>query len=181
MDPNTEAQFQLLQAQARAIRSDRPPVWHIPRRIHHRSHISVLYTSHANGQRRLSLWLLSTSMIRVIAWTLLIAFVAAGLAHVAGFGWARNLAASIPFVALISLYANWATDLGASFASYAALVASDVHSQVAATGSAIETDIDAIEADIAKLADLQPGTEAAELSESIRARVKKEASHGGKH
>jgi hypothetical protein len=171
-DPNTEVQLRMLQAQERAIRSATPPKWKIPHWIHHRSHVNALSASHANGQRRLSLWLLFSSILRVIVWTLLIACVGAGLAHIGGFSWAKALAASIPFVALISLYANWATDLGATFAAYAALIASDVHSQVTTTGTMLASDIDAIEADIAHLADLQPGAEAAALADSIRARVK---------
>jgi hypothetical protein len=175
-DPNADVQLQLLRAQANAIRSERrPPIWHVPHRIHHRSRLERLSPSHANGQRKLSLWLLSTSILRVIVWTLLIICVGAGLAHVAGFNWAKALAASIPFVALISLYANWATDLGATFAAYAALIASDVHSQVTTAGTTLATDIDVIEADIARLADLQPGEEAATLASSIRARLKADA------
>lgn len=82
---------------------------------------------HVYKQRSRSLFLLLTGVIRIIAWTLLGICVALGLTGVPGFHWATELSKSVPFVAMISIYANWATDVDASTAAYAALVAADAH------------------------------------------------------
>jgi hypothetical protein len=118
-------------------------------------------------QRHRSLVLLVFGVVRIIAWTILGACVGAGLLHAGGFTWAKDLAESVPFVALISLYANWATDVDAATAAFAALVASDSHAAVVSTGAALSGDLDALKADISRLAGLSPGQEASDLAESI--------------
>ena len=142
----------------------------IRRRLHRRS-ATRLDPGTVNKQRHRSLVLLLFGVIRIIAWTILGAVVGAGLLGVSEFAWAKVLAESVPFVAMISIYANWATDLDAATAAFAALVASDSHAAVVATGVAITADLGELEGDIARLADLQPGDEATALSTSIRARL----------
>lgn len=82
---------------------------------------------HARSQHNRSKSLLVFGIARIIAWTLLGAFVILGMFHVELFGWAFTLAKSVPFVAIISVYANWATDLDGATAAYAALVAASAH------------------------------------------------------
>jgi hypothetical protein len=127
--------------------------------------------THVNRQRHRSLVLLLFSIGRIIAWTILGAAVGAGLLGADGFGWAKDLSESVPFVALISLYANWATDVGTATAAFAALVASDSHAAVVATGKMLEADLEALMDDIGRLAELGPGDEAAELAETIRRKI----------
>lgn len=126
---------------------------------------------HVSRQRHRSLVLLLFSVARIIAWTILGAAVGAGLLGTAGFGWAKDLAESVPFVALISLYANWATDVGTATAAFAALVASDSHAAVVATGRMLEADLEALQADVDRLAGLGPGQEADGLAASIRQKL----------
>lgn len=149
--------------------------------IHKRANVHVRHRSHIVNQRKHSLYLLAFGVVRIIAWTILALLVGLGLAHVGGFGWAKDLAQSIPFVVMISIYANWATDLDAATAAYAALVAADGHAATMKEGRYSSEDHLAIELDIAKLASLQPGQEAVALAESIKARLyHKEAKGDGK-
>jgi sulfite exporter TauE/SafE len=138
--------------------------------LHHRSS-TRLAASHVNRQRHRSLVLLLFSVARIIAWTILGAAVGAGLLGTAGFGWAKDLSESVPFVALISLYANWATDVGTATAAFAALVASDSHAAVVATGQMLEADLEALQSDVDRLAGLGPGQEAADLAASIHRKL----------
>lgn len=139
-------------------------------RIHRRS-VTALHPVAVDRQRRSALWLLVTTAVRVAAWTILIACVAGGILGIPAFAWAKHLSASIPFVALISLYANWATDFGAGIAAYAALVAADVHSQLASASAALSADLADIDTDISRLAAMLPGTEAAALAASLSSRL----------
>jgi hypothetical protein len=130
---------------------------------------------HPGSQHRRSMALLVFGAVRIVCWTILGILVGMGLLHVGGFAWAKTLAESLPFVALISIYANWATDVDAATAAFAALVASDSHAAVVSTGAALVTDFREVETDIARLAALQPGTEAEQLAQSIRSRLPKAA------
>ena len=197
LSPDAAAELRWIRAEIAAMRQQLPPPeqWHrgvwlpeiheghleLPERhyrvmnwlrgrIHRRSH-AVVAPAAVNKQRRNSQWLLITGIIRTVFWALLLGCVVAGLAHVLGFEWAKALSASVPFVAAVSLYANLATDGGAAISAYAALVAADVHSQVAVTRSVLTADLAGLEADIARLADLEPGAEAASLADSIRGRL----------
>lgn len=141
--------------------------------IDKRASLHIHHSSHVNSQRRRSLYLLVFGIVRIVAWMILGVLVSLGLAHVGGFAWAKDLSESVPFVALISIYANWATDLDAATAAFAALVAADGR---AATVKAGHRDFSVVENDIALLAQLQPGPEAAALAASIREKL----SPGGK-
>jgi hypothetical protein len=140
-----------------------------------RAHAGPLDLSHAANQRRQSLRLLVFGLVRVAIWTVLGLCVLAGIFHVAGFDWARVLAESIPFVALISIYANWATDLDAATAAFAALVAADAHATSERNRRLLVTERARIEDDIARLADLDPGPEAQALADAIRTRLDRES------
>lgn len=118
-------------------------------------------------QRSRSLKLLIFSGFRVLVWTGLLVCVGLGLLDVAGFHWAALLAKALAFVTLISLYANWATDLGAFQAAYAAVIASAAHEDAEDTVEQVTE----LEADIAALA-RSGGPEAEALAASISERVK---------
>jgi hypothetical protein len=197
LPPGTAAELRLLRAEIAALRSGPPPCpW-----VHHRQwapevsggHV-ILPARHYRAlkavrgrlrnrapastgpvliarQRHRAMVLLLFGAIRIAAWTVLGVLVACGLAGVSAFSWARTLAESLPFIALISIYANWATDLDGATAAFAALVASDVHHDVVATGLALAADLDELETDVARLADLDPGEEATRLAGDIRRRL----------
>lgn len=82
---------------------------------------------HIAKEQRRSRFLLTAGIVRIVGWTILGICCGLGLLHVDGFTWAKALATSVPFVAMISIYANWATDLDQATAAYAALVASNAH------------------------------------------------------
>lgn len=79
----------------------------------------------AGQQHHRARFLLIFGGFRIAAWTVLFVLVCLGLLGVGGTVWAADLSKSIPFVALISIYANWATDLDGFTASYAALIAAE--------------------------------------------------------
>jgi hypothetical protein len=197
LPPDVAAELRWVRAEIEAMRRELPPPqpWHrgvwlplvhaghvelperhyrllgwLRRRVHRRAHV-VVAPGGVNKQRRNSLWLLVTGLARTAFWLVLIGCVAAGLAHIAGFAWAYDLSQTVWFVALLSLYANLATDFGAVIASYAALVAADVHSQVAVTSSVLTADLAHLHDDVDQLAGLEPGEEAAELAASLKARL----------
>jgi uncharacterized membrane protein len=122
-------------------------------------------------QRHRAMVLLMFGVVRIICWIILAALIGAGLAGVDGFAWARQLAESLPFVVLISVYANLATDLDAATSAFAALVAADSHTAVVVTRDDLRADLQALQADITRLAGLQPGPEADELAESIQQKL----------
>jgi hypothetical protein len=129
-------------------------------------------------QRRRAVFLLWTGALRTVAWVLLGSCIALGLAHVGPFDWAANLSRSIAFVALISLYANAATDFGNATAAFAALVAADAHKAAAAAAGRQQRIDEAMQQDIARLAELQPGEEAGALADDIRKRLRSGAALG---
>ena len=208
-DPeNDNPELILIRAEIRALREQltaaAPPPWHrrqwlpelheghlaLPARhywlrgkfrawFRHRTRVTGLPPEVINKQRTRSLWLLVTTLIRAAFWLALIFCVSAGLAHVAGFSWARDLSQTIWFVALLSLYANFATDFGAAIAAYAALVASDVHSEVAVTSTALAADLADLDADVAQLAIMNPGREAEELAARVRTKLTGRTTNGG--
>jgi len=193
--PDVAAELRLLRAEIAALRSP-PGPWQrrkwlpelsggrvilpdrhyrtmkaIRRRLHRRATTAVIGPDLINRQRHRALVLLLFAVIRMGVWTVLAGLIGAGLAGAGGFAWAKMLAEALPFVVMISLYANWATDLDAATAAFAALVASDVHHDVVATGLALAADLDALEADVGRLAGLEPGPEAAGLAADIRRRL----------
>jgi hypothetical protein len=101
----------------------------------------------------------------VIVWVALL------LMYLIGVHFTKSLFQSVAFVALISLYANAATDWGQVAASLAQLTAGDAHDDAEHVRAAQDVDFVAIESDIARLADLQPGPDAAALAREIREKL----------
>jgi len=130
----------------------------VRRWIHERSHVRSLRRSHIATQRRRSLILLLFGFVRIIAWMILGACVSLGLLHIQGFAWAKVLSAR-------------ATDVDASTAAFAALVAADSHNAVEASREMLTGDVAAIEEDIARLAAMQPGPAATALAAEIRRKL----------
>ena len=128
----------------------------------HRQHLD----GHARivRQRRLALFLIITAMMRAAAWTTLIVLY---LVHVP---FTASLFKSVAFVAVISLYANAATDFGQGAASLSQLAAIEAHYDAEAARIAVGVDYQAIDTDIAQLAELNPGPEAQELATRIRSK-----------
>jgi hypothetical protein len=131
-------------------------------RLHARAQHPGRQLHHINRQRLTALILIATGLARVGVWVTLI-----GL-YLAGVAFTTSLFQSVAFVAVISLYANAATDFGQVCASLAQLTAGDAHHDAQAARHAIHRGTAVIEADIARLADLQPGPEAAALATQIR-------------
>ena len=135
-------------------------------RIHDRAHHRGLHgKQHINKQRRRALLLVGTGLARAVAWLTL------GVLYLAGVPFTAGLFKSVAFVALISLYANAATDFGQACASLAELTAGDAHHDIEATRSALAIDTAQLDSDIAKLAALQPGPDAQKLADEIRQRL----------
>jgi hypothetical protein len=132
-----------------------------------RVHKKALHGSkHIAKQRRTALLLVITAFMRVAVWLLLIAL------YLAGVGFTKSLFASVAFVAVISLYANAATDFGQGCSSLAQLAATDAHHDAEQTRQAVGVDFQKLDTAITRLAALQPGPEAAEQLEEIRAHLR---------
>jgi hypothetical protein len=120
---------------------------------------------HIERHRMQALLMIITGLFRVICWLTLIVL------YLLGVKFTKSLFSSVAFVALISLYANAATDWGQVAASLAQLTAGDTHADVEHVRIAQGVEFAEVEADIARLADLQPGPEATGLAERIRRRL----------
>jgi hypothetical protein len=141
-------------------------------RLYRRATVKAIGPELINRQRQRAINLLLFGGIRIVLWTVLAVLIGCGLLGFGDFHWAKILAESIPFVVMISLYANWATDVDAATAAFAALVAADVHREVADTSRTLAEDIDALSTDVARLAALDSGDpEALRLAADIRRRL----------
>lgn len=132
------------------------------RRIHRRS---LHGHNHIARQRRLALILVVTALIRVAAWTTMIVLYLSGVPFTAA------LFGSVAFVAVISLYANAATDFGQFAASLAQLTAADAHHDAEAGRRELNIDFVQLESDVQQLAALAPGPAAEALASDIRSRL----------
>ncbi len=141
--------------------------------ISHRSKAGPLPPGHISAQRRFSLWMTAAAGARMGVWVAAMALLviyAAGLRG--GFVlWFVHLSSLVIWVSFISYYCNFATDFAAFLAGTAALFSADTHTSVAVDRTAVVTEVQEAESDIARLADLQPGAEATALAASIRARL----------
>ena len=145
----------------------------IRHRVFRRSATGALPHDRLARQRELAIWLTAFSGARTTVWLLAMGLI---VAHWCGAGgvflhWFTSLSGEVVFVTFISFYCNASTDAANLSASLAALFAADAHAATVTTGTDVTGDLAGIEADIARLADLQPGTEAAELAGSIRHRL----------
>jgi hypothetical protein len=125
-----------------------------------------------NRQRQRALRLAVFSFVRMSAWLLLMVAYALHTVLPQEFHWTVALFTSVSFVALISLYANAATDYGAGSANLAELTAGDAHKDTEHVRRAVDVDYEQVESDIAELAGLQPGPDAQALAEKIRTRLR---------
>ena len=78
---------------------------------------------------------------------------------------------SVAFVTYLSLGALLLTVWGQYAASSAELAAGDAHHDAEAARQAVGVDFAQVDSDIARLADLEPGPEAAKLAAEIRQRL----------
>lgn len=148
----------------------RPAPHEIAAWLHNRT-TRHLGADQARRQRRLSLFLLIFGLIRMTAWCILGVIIVLGLAHLEALSWAKQLAESVPFVVLVSIYANIATDLDQVCAAFAALVAADAHLAAETARQVLAGAIESVGDDIVRLAQLQPCQEADDLAASIRNRL----------
>ena len=145
-------------------------------RIHHRAHLGTLSHERISRQRRAALWLTLFAGSRTLAWVVCMAFIGLyeiglGGSFITGFA---HLSSLVLWVSVISYYCNASTDLANFTAGLAALFSSDSHAATVAASVSFGADFEAMEADIARLADLQPGEEATELATAIRRRLQAE-------
>ena len=123
---------------------------------------------HVDKQRLVAVGMIGTGLLRVALW------LAITVAYVAGSHTVHAWFASVSFVALLSILALLLTDWGQVAASLAQLTAGDAHADAEHNRRALEKDsveLDDIERDIARLAELQPGPDAQSLASSIRDRL----------
>ena len=142
-------------------------------RLHKRAHAGPQTHAKISSQRRLALWLTGFAGMRTFVWVVAMALI---IAHWCGLDggflhWFTSLSATVIFVTFISFYCNASTDAANMVAGFAALFSADSHAAAVATRVTVTAEFAALEGDIARLADLQPGDEATALSASIRARL----------
>ena len=146
-------------------------------RIHRRSHLGTLSHERISRQRRAALWLTIFAGARTLAWLVCMAFIGLYELGIGGgfIGGFARLSSLVLWVSVISYYCNASTDLANFTAGLAALFSSDTHAATVAASASFGADFASLEDDIARLADLQPGTEASELSDAIRHRLQVES------
>ncbi len=148
--------------------------------VRHRAHHGPVTHAHVSRQRRAALWMTIFAAARTVAWLLCMLII---LAHYAGAGGPFIHAfiatsSSVLFVTLISFYCNASTDAANLMAGIAALFSADSHAAVLAGDVAVSADFTSLEADIARLAGLQPGDEAEALAAEIRRELGAPAASG---
>jgi hypothetical protein len=129
---------------------------------------------HVSGQRRLSLWITVFAGVRTGLWLLCMLVITAhwlgaGGPFIHGF---IDVSSTVLFVTFISFYCNASTDAANLTAGLAALFSSDAHSATIGMREDLGVDLTQIENDISRLADLEPGPEAARLAAQIRGRLR---------
>lgn len=139
----------------------------LPALLRHRAqHRGLHGHARVDRQRTIALVMIGTGLARVAVWSLLL------ILYLAGVAFAINLFASVAFVAVLSVLALMLTDWGQVAASLAQLTAGDAHHDAEATRREVSIDFSQLEADVARLARLQPGPESDELVLSIRRRLR---------
>ena len=134
-------------------------------KLNHRArHRGLHGNEHVDKQRRHALLMVRTAQIRVGIWLLML--IAYPFSHAL-----QHLYSLTTFVTLLSVGALLLTDWGQYAASSAELAAGDAHHDAEATRSAVAVDYREVESDIARLAALQPGPEAAALAAQIRSKL----------
>ena len=141
--------------------------------VHHRSHHGPSSHAAVSKQRRAALWMTVFAAVRTFAWLVCMLII---LVHYAGVGGSFihafiSTSSSVLFVTLISFYCNASTDAANLMAGMAALFSSDSHAAVIAGNTSMSADFTSLEADVARLADLQPGPQATALAGEIRRKL----------
>ena len=153
----------------------RAPAWFRLRTwVRVRAGLGPLPSTHVSRQRALALYLSVFAAVRTALWlgcmgVIMVHWLGGGDAFIDGF---IRTSSTVLFVTFISFYCNASTDAANLTAGIAALYAAD-------TGGTLASEFDVTQADIARLADLEPGQEAAELAMTIRARLLREKKKAG--
>ena len=142
-------------------------------RIHERASRGTQTHAHISKQRRGALWMTVFAGVRTVAWILCMLVI---IAHWLGAGGSFihsfiAVSETVLFVTFISFYCNASTDAANLMAGIAALFSADSHHTAEVTRQAVTVDFQSVEGDIARLADLQPGPEAAALAADIRRKL----------
>lgn len=134
--------------------------------LHRRIHHTGLHGhAHVANQRRVALLMIVTGVVRCVVWALLLVLFFLKVTAIV------HLYQENSFISALSVGALLLTDWGQVAASLAQWTAGDVHADVEHVRRAQGVDFAALEGDIARLAELQPGPEATRLAEQIRARL----------
>ena len=141
--------------------------------IHNRTHLRHHGYTEISRQRRLALWMSVFAAVRTVVWVAAMALIVAhwlggNTVFLHGF---ITLSGTVVFVTFISFYCNASTDAANLAASIAALYSADSHATAIGTSAVLSADFASLEADIARLATLQPGEEATALAAGIRHRM----------
>jgi ABC-type multidrug transport system fused ATPase/permease subunit len=199
VNPDVAAELRLLRAEIAALRHQDPPppgprpAWlpavhggqlilpeqhyrllrAVRSRIFRRSAAGALPHAVISKQRRLALWLTIFAAVRTAVWLAAMTLIVAHWLGASGafLHWFTSLSATVVFVTFISFYCNASTDAANMAAGFAALFSADSHAATVTAGRAAAADIAGVEADIARLADLQPGDEARALAAEIRRKL----------
>ena len=141
--------------------------------VRHRSRHGPSTHAHVSGQRRTALWLTIFALVRTVAWLVCMLLICVHWTGVGGpflHGFI-SLSSSVIFVTFISFYCNASTDAANLMAGMSALFSADSHAAVIAGSKAAASADAELEADIARLAGLQPGPEGSALAAQICARL----------
>lgn len=141
--------------------------------VHRRARRGPASHQHVSSQRRTALWLTIFALVRTVAWIVCMLIICV---HWTGVGGPFihsfiSMSSSVLFVTFISFYCNASTDAANLMAGISALFSADSHAATIAAGNSLSADFTAVESDIARLADLQPGPEATALAAEIRQRL----------
>lgn len=142
--------------------------------VHHRAHHGPATHAHISRQRRFALYMTIFAGIRVVAWTacmLLIIAYAIGAKGTFILFFVR-LSSLVLWVSFISYYCNAATDFASFMAGVSALFSADSHATAVTASSSLAVDFAALESDIARLAELQPGPAAEALAAEMVSRCR---------
>jgi hypothetical protein len=150
--------------------------------VHNRAHHAAHTRAHVSGQRRLALWLTLFAAARTVLWlvcmlVIVVHWLGGGGSFVHAF---IDVSSTVLFVTFISFYCNASTDAANLTAGLAALFSADTHSATIAVREDLTMDLTQIETDIARLADLEPGPEAAALADGIQARLRNDKAGGAR-
>jgi hypothetical protein len=170
---DSESEVHLLRVKGSMIESWAKKPHKLHEWIHRRSTIGPLHHGHVANQRKTALWITLFAAIRTFLWIvcmliIVIHWVGVGGSFIHGF---IDVSSTVLFVTFISFYCNASTDAANLTAGLAALFSADSHGSSETNRQLMIQDFSGVEADIARLAELQPGPDALDLATKIRARI----------